>query len=252
MLSRSEESLVFTNTTPPEDKINLDCKVNLSYNSGSLRDISGTPLWRTFGGKSNKAKEKISPFISGGIARFKGKDQGSLAKGEESHSLKRDKPNWDQLGATKAFFDLLKEISGNSFIINLFDTVLKPVMHLIKKSVNSFLMKMNPSEAQMASYIDNLREKQWPVSPPVALRPPRSAEEKEEARDRAHHLISARYSNYFILKKSDVETVFKIFQDSEENKKLVYMLLSFLMRELLPGEDALNVSATALRTLTAK
>ena len=30
-------------------------------------------------------------------------------------------------------------------------------------------------------------------------------------------------SNYLILKKTDVETVFKIFQETEENKKLVYV-----------------------------
>lgn len=30
-------------------------------------------------------------------------------------------------------------------------------------------------------------------------------------------------SNSLILKKTDVEAVFKIFQDTEENKKLVYV-----------------------------
>lgn len=30
-------------------------------------------------------------------------------------------------------------------------------------------------------------------------------------------------SNSLILKKTDVETVFKIFQDTEENKKLIYV-----------------------------
>lgn len=30
-------------------------------------------------------------------------------------------------------------------------------------------------------------------------------------------------SNFLILKKTDVEAVFKIFQDTEENKKLVYV-----------------------------
>jgi hypothetical protein len=30
-------------------------------------------------------------------------------------------------------------------------------------------------------------------------------------------------SSYLILKKTDVENVFRLFQDSEENKKLVYV-----------------------------
>ncbi len=39
-------------------------------------------------------------------------------------------------------------------------------------------------------------------------------------------------SNSLILKKTDVETLFKIFQDTEENKKLVYVrtLAKILMR----------------------
>lgn len=33
-------------------------------------------------------------------------------------------------------------------------------------------------------------------------------------------------SNYLILKKTDVESVFNIFQDCEENKKLVYVSIN--------------------------
>lgn len=89
-------------------------------------------------------------------------------------------------------------------------------------------------------------------------------------------------SNYLILKKTDMESVFNIFQDSEENKTLVYvsislchhviftfysiyctnftlivltsllkqMLLSFLLREFLSNEHSLNVSAAALQKVT--
>lgn len=53
---------------------------------------------------------------------------------------------------------------------------------------------MNPTEAQMASYVDLMREKLWPEPPPSAPPPPppRTEEEKTETRDRAHSLISAR------------------------------------------------------------
>lgn len=36
-------------------------------------------------------------------------------------------------------------------------------------------------------------------------------------------VLSIIDSNYLILKKTDMETVFKLFQDCEENKKLVYV-----------------------------
>lgn len=153
----------------------------------------------------------------------------------------------ENLEATKAIFDLLKEISGNSILLNIFDAILMPVMPILKKKVNTFLSKMNPTELQMASYIDNMRDKQWPAGVAPHPTPPRTAEEKQETRERAHQLINAKYSSYLILKKTDVENVFRLFQDSEENKKLVYMLLSFLLKEFLPHEDALNVSAIYLQ-----
>lgn len=60
------------------------------------------------------------------------------------------------------------------------------------RKVNSFLDKMNPTEAQMASYIDLMCEKLWPEPPSAAAASPRSEEEKSESRERAHSLISAR------------------------------------------------------------
>lgn len=51
---------------------------------------------------------------------------------------------------------------------------------------------MNPTEEQMAAYIDTMREQQWPEFPPTALPPPRTEEDKNETREKAHNLISAR------------------------------------------------------------
>lgn len=112
---------------------------------------------------------------------------------------------------------------------------------------------MNPSEVQMATYIDAVREKQWPEIQPAAPpppRPPRTDEEKNETRARAYNLMNAKCSNYLILKKTDMESVFNLFQDCEKNKMLVHMLLSFLMRKLFPSEHSLNVSAAALQKVT--
>lgn len=123
------------------------------------------------------------------------------------------------------------------------------------RKVNTFLNRMNPTEAQMASYVDVIREKLWPEPPPSAPPPPppRTEEEKIETRERAHSLISARCetrgllhpveifcffvinyllmyfsldSSYIILKKTDMESVFNLFQNCEENKTLVYVSIS--------------------------
>lgn len=130
------------------------------------------------------------------------------------------------------------------------------VSRSFSRKVNSFLDRMNPTEAQMASYVDVMCEKLWPEPPSSAPPPPRSEEEKTETRERAHSLISARCesrellhpvgmscffvidslnmfcfvldSNYIILKKTDMESVFNLFQNCEENKTLVYVSISAL------------------------
>ncbi|XP_022052366.2 uncharacterized protein si:rp71-46j2.7 isoform X1 [Acanthochromis polyacanthus] len=233
--AKSQESLASTKVGTDDDLLESD--------GGSQQDTVDGISWRHFNSRPNK-KEKIG-FKMSAVNKAKRKEtQGTLQRGEE-----RSQANWEQMEATKAIFDLLKEISGNSILINIFDAILKPVMPILKKKVNSFLNKMNPTEVQMAAYIDTLRSKQWPdVAPPP--RPPRSEEEKDETRERAHNLINARYSNSLILKKNDMETVFNLFQNSEENKMLVYMLLSFLLREFLPNEHSLSVSAAALQKVT--
>ncbi|XP_037636806.1 uncharacterized protein si:rp71-46j2.7 isoform X2 [Sebastes umbrosus] len=246
--TRSQESLVSTKTSSDEDLLESDSLPHSSQNGGVLGDSAEGPSWLHFSTRSIK-KEKICFRMSSGVNKAKGKDQGTSTRGLDSR-CQRSQVNWEQLEATKAMFDLLKEISGNSILINIFDAILKPVMPILKKKVNSFLNKMNPTEVQMAGYIDTLRDKQWPDFQPTPPPPPRSDEEKNETRERAHSLINARYSNYLILKKTDMESVFNLFQDSEENKTLVYMLLSFLLREFFPNEHSLNVSAAALQKVT--
>ncbi|XP_022615981.1 uncharacterized protein LOC111232649 [Seriola dumerili] len=253
--SKSQESLASTKTSGDGDPPDSDSTPHCRQIGSSQGESAESPSWLHFSARSNK-KEKICFKMSGGANKSKGKEQGTLPRGEDSQGQK-SQVNWEQLEATKAIFDLLKEISGNSILINIFDAILKPVMPILKKKVNSFLNKMNPTEAQMAAYIDTLREKQWPEFQPAAPPPPppppppaRTDEEKSETRERAHNLINARYSNYLVLKKTDMESVFNLFQDSEENKTLVYMLLSFLLKEFFPSEHSLNVSAAALLKVT--
>ncbi|XP_055080836.1 uncharacterized protein si:rp71-46j2.7 isoform X2 [Periophthalmus magnuspinnatus] len=236
--SKSQESL-------SQKKI-FDDEEQCSQN-GEAETAEETSTQHSVFTRSNK-KEKISFKVSNGPSKTKTKDQGTLPRGEDSPGQK-GQANWEQQETTKVIFDLLKEISGNSILLNIFDAILKPVMPILKKKINSFLNKMNPTEAQMAVYIDTLRAKLWPSSP-AAPSAPRTEEEKNETRERAHSLINAKYSNVLVLKKTDMETVFNIFQDSEANKTLVYMLLSFLLREFLPNEHCLNVSTAALQKVT--
>ncbi|KAM4732651.1 uncharacterized protein FYW61_008349 isoform 2-T2 [Anableps anableps] len=200
--------------------------------------------------KSNK-KERTCFRMSGGAGKAKGKEttQGTLQRGEDAQ-CQRGQGNREQLESTKAIFDLLKEISGNSILINIFDAILKPVMPILKKKLNSFLNKLNPTEDQMAAYIDTLRSKLWPEIQQVTAPHPRTDEEKKETRERAHELINARYSNSLVLKKTDVESVFNLFQNKEENKTLICMLLAFLLREFLPNEHSLHISAAILQKVT--
>ncbi|XP_068571101.1 sorting nexin-25 [Cebidichthys violaceus] len=238
--SRSQESLVSTKNARDEDPPD-SASLQHSCQNG---DMQGSAF------HFSARLDKIGFKMSGGTIKTRGKDQGSSSRGEDSQCQK-SQVNQEQLEATKAIFDLLKEISGNSILINIFDAMLKPVMPILKKKVNSFLHKLNPTELQMAALIDTMRNKQWPDSQPAAPPPiPRTDEQKNETRERAQNLINARYSNYLVLKKTDVETVFNLFQNSKENKMLVYMLLSFLLREFLPNENSLNVNTAVLSRVT--
>ncbi|XP_019109018.2 uncharacterized protein si:rp71-46j2.7 isoform X2 [Larimichthys crocea] len=244
--SRSQESLASAKMNSEEGPPHSDSTPHCSQNGDLQEESAEGPSWRHFNSRSHK-KEKITFRLSGSANKTKGKDQGTSPRGED---CPKSQGKWEQMEATKAIFDLLKEISGNSILINIFDAILKPVMPILKKKVNSFLNKMNPTEVQMASYIDTMRDKQWPDSQPATPPPPRTDEEKHETRERAHNLINARYSHYLVLKKTDMESVFNLFQDSEENKTLVYRLLSFLLKEFLPNEHSLTVSTAALQRVT--
>ncbi|KAF7228473.1 uncharacterized protein si:rp71-46j2.7 isoform X1 [Nothobranchius furzeri] len=241
--SRSQESLVSPRSSVDEEQ--LDEREGLQQEGTEGRSLVNPSI------KLNK-KEKTGPKMSTGANKAKGKEtSGAPLRGEESQ---QGQGNWEQLEATKAIFELLKEISGNSILINIFDAILKPVMPILKKKINTFLNKLNPTEETMAAHVDTMRRKLWPEiqqAAPPPTPPPRTAEEKKETRERAHDLINTRYSNFLILKKTDVESVFNIFQNSEENQSLVYTLLSFLLGQFLPNEHSLAVSAAILQKATS-
>lgn len=108
--SRSQESLVSTRNTGDDDPPDSDSTPHCRQNGGLQGEGAEGPSWRHFSALSNK-KEKISFKLSGGANKTKGKDHGSLPRGEDSQ-YQKNQVNWEQLEATKAIFDLLKEISG--------------------------------------------------------------------------------------------------------------------------------------------
>ncbi|XP_016311785.1 uncharacterized protein LOC107665426 isoform X2 [Sinocyclocheilus anshuiensis] len=203
----------------------------------------------SLGGKHKK--EKLTHKKSNGSQKFKVKEKTGQLKEEMANQpqaqKKEPQTNWEQVEATKAIFELLKEITGNSVLIDIVDAILKAVQPLVKKKINNFLKRMHPTEAQIASYIDNFCENVWPEGN-VPIQPPCDSEEKHATKEKALQLINSKYSNSLILKKTDVETLFKIFQDTEEKKKLVYMLLPYVLGEFLPGEPAFG----SIANLTVK
>lgn len=108
--SKSQESLSSTKTSgdgeTPDPASTPHCRQN---GSAQMESAEG-PSWLNFSTRSHK-KEKTCFKMSGGANKTKGKEQGTLPRGEDSQS-QRSQVNWEQLEATKAIFDLLKEISG--------------------------------------------------------------------------------------------------------------------------------------------
>lgn len=99
--TRSQDSLALTKNASDEDQPHSGCMSHCSQNGG-LHE------WPHFSMKSHK-KEKICS--KGGALKPKGKDQGTVTRGEDSQ-VQKSPANREQLETTKAMFDLLKEISG--------------------------------------------------------------------------------------------------------------------------------------------
>lgn len=108
--SRSQESLSSTRNTSEEEPPHSDVSPHCSQNGEMRGENSEGSSWRHFNARLNK-KEKVTFKLSGGAIKVKGREGGTLARGDDSQSQK-SQANWEQMEATKAIFDLLKEISG--------------------------------------------------------------------------------------------------------------------------------------------
>lgn len=105
--SRSQESLSSTKTTSEEEPPHSDA---CSQSGAARGENPESSTWRHLNARLNK-KEKVTFKLVGGASRAKGRDGGTLPRGDESQGQK-SQANWEQMEATKAIFDLLKEISG--------------------------------------------------------------------------------------------------------------------------------------------
>ncbi|XP_018589372.2 uncharacterized protein LOC108923212 isoform X1 [Scleropages formosus] len=150
---------------------------------------------------------------------------------------------------TKALTDLLKEICDHSTVVKLCCSEF--VQRLIQNTVKGYLKWLDFTEDQVASLISNIREKQWPEGVPEVLEQQETARdmsdmEKAELKEKAWGLIHAKRPMAMKFMKADLEKVFHSFQDAEQNKKLVYMLFSFLLLKMFPEERGLTDKAKAL------
>lgn len=105
--SRSQESLSSTKTTSEEEPTPTDA---CSQSGAARGENPESSTWRHLNARLNK-KERITFKLAGGASKAKGRDGGTLPRGDESQCQK-SQANWEQMEATKAIFDLLKEISG--------------------------------------------------------------------------------------------------------------------------------------------
>lgn len=108
--SKSQESLASAKTADDEEpQREPDDVPHCSQNGGLAGEGGEGPSWRHFHTHSSSKTERITFKLSSGVNRGKGKEHGTLPRAEDPQ---RSTVNWEQLEATKAIFDLLKEISG--------------------------------------------------------------------------------------------------------------------------------------------
>lgn len=118
--SKSQESLASAKTADDEEpQWEPDAVPHCSQNGSVAGEGAEGPSWRHFHTRSLSKAERPTFKLSSGMNRGKVKEQGTLARAEDPQ---RSQVNWEQLEATKAIFDLLKEISGAQSNVGLQDS----------------------------------------------------------------------------------------------------------------------------------
>lgn len=108
--SKSQESLASAKTADDEEpQREPDDMPHCSQNGAVAGEGTEGPSWRHFHTRSLSKAERVTFKLPSGVNKSKGKEHGTLPRAEDPQ---RSPVNWEQLEATKAIFDLLKEISG--------------------------------------------------------------------------------------------------------------------------------------------
>ncbi|XP_023650649.2 uncharacterized protein [Paramormyrops kingsleyae] len=183
--------------------------------------------------EGSKTNEKSNPSASMSV--------GIHGKEAKEHGPKREEKAASQHRSVdelmKALMDLLMEIFSNSWCILTLKTLSTMLRPLVLKKLTSVLDILKLTDTQVASYLDSLRETRWPKGVPAVQGSPSTSEEKNKMKEKAYSLLIAK--SPWIL-KSNVKSAFELLQDAQENKKLVYKLLSLLLRKLFSGDRELH------------
>ncbi|KAF5889020.1 uncharacterized protein DAT39_021279, partial [Clarias magur] len=145
---------------------------------GDISKEENLPCKNSSGPDKSKKQEKVSQVSH--------KDE-TLS---QPSGNKKDSNSWEQPEANKVIFELLKEISGNSYTFKFFKAVVTPFTQMINKKVNTFLKKKNPSEAQIATHIDSLCDSIWPDTPVPQLL--LQSSDKNETKQKAMKIMTSK------------------------------------------------------------
>ncbi|XP_048883912.1 uncharacterized protein si:rp71-46j2.7 [Brienomyrus brachyistius] len=190
-------------------------------------------------GEGSKTNEKRNPSadVSVGVHGKEAKEQ----RPEREEKAASHRSSVDEL--MKALMDLLQEIFSSSWCKLTLKTLSKMFRPLVLKELTSVLDNLKLSDTQVASHLDSLRETLWPKGVPAVWGSPPTSQEKNKTKEKACSLLMAKST--WIL-KSYVKSTFEVLQDAQENKKLVYKLLSLLLKKLFPSDGELHSKAEEL------
>ncbi|XP_058857677.1 uncharacterized protein LOC117430425 isoform X2 [Acipenser ruthenus] len=123
--------------------------------------------------------------------RLRGKTEKGKAKlNTRRQETKAEKPEKE---VTKAIFELLKEITNNSFLVHCLKFI--PSSYLAVK----VLSKLHLDEKQVTACVEHLCEKLWPNGMPAEPSPERTSPEKKQTKERAEELLLKILSPYAVF-----------------------------------------------------
>nr|XP_033802372.1 uncharacterized protein LOC117361316 [Geotrypetes seraphini] len=147
---------------------------------------------------------------------------------------------------SEALQRVLKEICTESWPIG---GILRMTMKTARWKVEKILeekCKEYLSENKLASYVDHMREILWPHGRPAAPNSERTSDMKIKTKAKSEALLSGiTFDDFWKITLPLIPSVLKriklkpnlhnIFQNADDNERLIYMCLFYLSEELIPG-----------------